>query len=692
MSFTQPGAEDASLDPKAGGTYRDKPIWDVDQIAENLNRSEYDWYTNNYGELDDGVLNFGFWLNLQELNNSYYVNETGTIAFNEAYYGGDFSPFNAAQQDVARRAIGLWGDLVDIEFRETKSGDADLTFANTYTGGAQAYAYLPFGDVDDEAYYEIYGFNETGRLGGDVWIDGYVASNFFPLTDSYYAVTTMIHEAGHALGLSHPGDYNATDDNDGDGVPDPITYEGDAFFAQDSLQYSIMSYFDGYETGAQFVDFQLLNFAYPATPMVHDIAAIQAIYGVNLETRTGDDTYGFNSTLEGTAYDFTANTRPVISIWDADGNDTLDVSGFSTDSVINLNEGAFSSAGGADRFYTLEEVNAARAELGFAARTQETFDYYQDLIERLGITNAQFKDNISIAYGATIENATTGTGDDKIIVNDLANVVRGGRGVDTVSYETATSAVTISLKNGSVAGDGTAEAPNGAAGDSLLGIEGAIGSRFSDTLFGTAGDNILDGGRGNDILNGRGGADTYVFRTNVITGQDVVRDFRTDDLLAVQKALAPDGGNVTVTGKTLVLDAVDGDSVTFAGAAPAELTLVGRQDGFFYYAAVGSEAAARGGEKLAAIADTIEDVAAKTAAQIATAQSNDAVQDAPGQFGGNMAARVEGWAEAYGTPTRENTAGFEGRVVFEEPGHDHDHGATLAMSARFTNVEVTALF
>ena len=689
MSVTHPGAEDASLDPKAGGTYRDKPIWDVETIAENLNRSGYDWYTNNYGELDDGVLNFGFWLNLQELNNSYYVNETGTIAFNEAYYGGDFSPFNAAQQDVARKAISLWGDLVDIQFRETKSGDADITYANTYTGGAQAYAYLPFGDVDDEAYYELYGFNETGRLGGDVWIDGFVASNFNPLTDSYYAVTTMIHETGHALGLSHPGDYNATDDNDGDGVPDPITYEGDAFFAQDSLQYSIMSYFDGYETGAQFVDFQLLNFAYPATPMVHDIAAIQAIYGVNLETRTGDDTYGFNSTLEGTAYDFTANTRPVISIWDADGNDTLDVSGFKTDSVINLNEGAFSSAGGAERFYTLEEVNAARAELGFAARTQATFDYYQDLIERLGITNAQFKDNISIAYGAKVENATTGSGDDKIIVNALANVVRGGRGLDTVSYEEADSAVTVSLKKGVVAGDGSAEAPNGAAGDSLFSIEGAIGSRFSDTLLGNAGDNVLDGGRGDDLLNGRGGADTYVFRTKLTTGQDIVRDFRTDDLIAVQKELSADeDGIVAVDGKTLILDASDGDSVTFRGAAPTELTLVGKQNGFFYYAAVGSEAAARGDEKLAAIADTIEDAAEKTAAQIAHAQANaDAVQHAPGQFGGDMAARVEGWAESHATPTRENTEGFLQRVEFEEPGHDHDHGAILA-GARFDPVDV----
>ena len=88
--------------------------------------------------------------------------------------------------------------------------------------------------------------------------------------------------------------------------PDPISYENDAFFAQDSLQYSIMSYWDAYETGAQHIDWSLLNFAYAATPLVHDIAAIQAIYGADPNTRTGDTVYGFNSTADRSAFDFDA--------------------------------------------------------------------------------------------------------------------------------------------------------------------------------------------------------------------------------------------------------------------------------------------------------------------------------------------------------------------------------------------------
>lgn len=631
-SITAPGATDSSLDPDAGGTYRDKPIWDVTTIEQNMNRTGYDWYTNNYNELDDGVLNFGFWKNIEELQNSYYTNETGSIAFNEAYYSSDFSAFNAGQIAVARTAIGLWNDLIDITFKETKSGDADITYGNTYTGGAQAYAYLPFGSTIDQYYYDNFDFSQAGRLGGDVWIDGFVASNFFPLGNSYYATTTMIHETGHALGLSHPGDYNAIGP---DGEVLSPTYENQAEYAQDSLQYSIMSYFDGYETGAQFIDFQLLNFAYPSTPMIHDIASIQAIYGADYTTRAGDTVYGFNSTEVGTAYDFTSNTRPVLSIWDGGGNDTLDLSGFKTPSTIDLNPGAFSSAGGADHFYTLDEINEARAKLGFAARTQATYDYYQDLIKQLGITSPLFKDNISIAYGATIENAIGGLGDDKIIANTAANMLNGKGGYDTVSYETATSGVQISLKVGAVGA-------GGAAGDTLKFIEGVIGSDYNDTIKGSFADNTIAGGRGDDVMSGRGGADTYVFRTaGLSTGHDTIIDFSGDDVIAVTKQLAAgDNGIVALGAKnTIVLDATDGDSVRFFGhGADAGLRLVGQANGFYYYAAADNSSLTQDSiAKLHAPAETLAEAAAKTAAQIAASN---------GPANVDLANRADGWTSA----------------------------------------------
>ncbi len=60
---------------------------------------------------------------------------------------------------------------------------------------------------------------------------------------------TLVHEIGHSLGLNHPGPYNNGADNDGDGVADPISYEGTATHAQDSEQFSVMTYFSTFETG-----------------------------------------------------------------------------------------------------------------------------------------------------------------------------------------------------------------------------------------------------------------------------------------------------------------------------------------------------------------------------------------------------------------------------------------------------------
>ncbi|WBH17320.1 hypothetical protein [Sphingomonas radiodurans] len=170
-----------------GGTLNGKPIWDVTTILENLNRTEQDWYTDNYGELNDGVLNFGFWRNISEITNSYYVNATGSDYFSEAVRA-NFSAFNAGQRTIARNLINSWDEVVGMSLRETKSGDADITFGNTATGGAQTYAYLPFGSGLYQTYQDLYDFSEVGRLGGDVWINGFVGSNFNPLTNSYYAV------------------------------------------------------------------------------------------------------------------------------------------------------------------------------------------------------------------------------------------------------------------------------------------------------------------------------------------------------------------------------------------------------------------------------------------------------------------------------------------------------------------------
>ena len=467
------GAGDSgSVDP-LGGTLagNGKAILTPEQAGENLTRRGYSWHLNNYGELDDGVLNFAFWRSYDELASSYYVNADGTVALEEVELADKFSTFSATQIAAAEKALALWDDLIAIRFQRTDASTGDIMFGNTESApGSGAYAYLPFGSTKDASYQEQYGFTEIGRIGGDVWINNFTAANQGSGANGTYMLHTMLHEIGHALGLSHAGQYNASQDLDGDGQPDPITYATHATIVQDTHQYSIMSYFTADRSGASHIDWRSLDFVLPSTPMVHDILAAQKLYGADTGTRTGDTIYGFNSTADRDAFDFTKTELPVVTIWDAGGIDTLDFSGWNSNSLIDLNEGAFSSGGGTG-FLPLAELKA----LGVVPQSF-TEDQYAALKSKYNSPDGMLKDNIAIAYGVTIENAVGGAGNDKIIGNAAANILNGGGGHDVL--------------------DG------GTGADTLLGGAGNDTVRFSAVNRGAVPEAIgrIDGGDGYDVL------------------------------------------------------------------------------------------------------------------------------------------------------------------------------------------------
>lgn len=102
-----------------------------------------------------------------------------------------------------------------------------------------------------------------------------------------------------------------------------------------------------------------------------------------------------------------------------------------------------------------------------------------------------------------------GTGDDTLQGGDGADLLSASSGMDYADYSDSGSGVSIDLSTGLGSG-GTA------AGDTLSGIDGIIGSGYNDTLVGFDGQgsdagnfytNIFYGAAGNDSLDGRGGDD-----------------------------------------------------------------------------------------------------------------------------------------------------------------------------------------
>jgi serralysin len=278
-------------------TYRGKPIYDQQQVINQID-------SGNTLQASNGVITYTF-LDLDKLIGVYNNPNFGFTA------GLGLSSYSDAQRVVAREAVRLWDDLIPQSFRETNGLGADIQFANS-TDPAQAYAYYP------------------GKQGYKFQSDVFTADPKVNWTNNWlqfdgYGRTTLIHELGHSLGLSHPGDYNFGDDGpDPDLDPDPITYLGDAFYAQDSEQYSIMSYFGPQETGAQPINGALGLIGNPQTPMIHDILTIQSKYGADPTTRAGNTNYFANSNADNRVYDLSANPFPYLAVYDAGGIDTFD--------------------------------------------------------------------------------------------------------------------------------------------------------------------------------------------------------------------------------------------------------------------------------------------------------------------------------------------------------------------------------
>lgn len=304
----------------------------------------------------------------------------------------NFTAFNAYQQTITREVLQLYSEATGLIFQEVDPSQ----------GAAAGVSFYNYSAADGT------GGHAGGSQGGHVSIaiNRTPPSTFEDL--GTYAATTILHEFGHALGLSHPGRYSA-------GVGVSISYDASAQFFQDSIQYTQMSYWSETNTGGLFG-----GGGYGDTPMLLDILALQQMYGANTTTRTGDTVYGFNCTADNAVYDFSVNAQPGVCIWDAGGNDTLDVSGFRQDQVVSLVSGNFSDVGG-------------------------------------------FLHNVSIAYGATVENAVGGGGRDKIEGNGADNALSGGDNADTLT--------------------------------------GGLGA---DTLTGGRGNDSLEGGDGNDLLIGDG--------------------------------------------------------------------------------------------------------------------------------------------------------------------------------------------
>jgi len=427
------------------------------------------------------------------------------------YWGGDWHHFNVTQGGtITVNVTGLTagGQTLARAALKEWSDVIGVTFkevSGTNADGTPA-GQIVFDDNQDGAFTNTSWSNHIISV-SDVNVSTQWLTDYGTSLDSY-SYQSYVHEIGHALGLGHGGNYN-----------DTATYPDDALYANDAWSTTVMSYFSQHDNS--YFNAQGFSEDFALTPMSADILAMQTLYGLSTTTRTGNTTYGYGNTSGNAVFDTAANPHAAYTIVDSGGIDTLNYSQTSANEVVNLNPLTFSNVAG---------------DVG----------------------------NVSIAVGTVIENAKTGSGSDTIILNAANNIVDGGAGIDTVSYEAATAGVTVNLSLT------TAQNTVGAGTDTLTNFENLTGSAYADTLTGNSAANVLNGGLGNDTLSGGLGADTltggsgtdsFVGTAATLNG-DTITDLTFGETIVVTDASIDNfsahltGNTLTFTGGSLKLGAI----------------------------------------------------------------------------------------------------------------------------------------
>ncbi len=432
--------------------------------------------------------------------------------------------------DAIRHALNIYEDMLGINFSETTNVAADLNFGNESSG-----AFANF-NADGKTANQ----GATGSI-SNAWIN--IAKSWTgngTIGDYYFA--TVLHEVGHALGLGHQGLYNA-----GGGA----TYGNQALWENDTIQFSMMSYWaqNNYTApGESTPSGTFLNDVNFIGPQAVDWLALDRMYnpmgyGIDDGVTGSNTTWGFNSTWSdwtptnsgplfgyaNTAYASldTLLSSTTMTIVDAGGTDTLDLSGFSNNTKIDVSN-------------------------------VSSFDTKPSISNVAGLNG-----NLMIGVGTVIENVVGGSGGEEIIGNSSANNLDGNGGNDSISGGNGNDTLIGDTGNDTLLGEGGNDSLDGGADNDFL-----VGGGSVDTLLGGEGNDTLEGGFSTDSISGGGGDDLirvlegeYYDSVDGGSGVDTLDHSDSDysgDVFnfstGVMSGTNFNGGSGTVTGVEIYLD------------------------------------------------------------------------------------------------------------------------------------------
>lgn len=361
------------------------------------------------------------------------VNNTLTYTFYDSGLGGAAAGvWTTVQQQAASNALQAWGNVTGVNFQYITTASA-----GAYTNSGADIAMFQTGSaLLGGAYGAVNGFPTTNVSYGGVIYGAGITTNEGDLLINQAldfgnsailpggnGWNTLVHELGHAIGLSHPGLNYPTAINYGwVGLgPGVITDANSMLYS--NMSYNAALWTAGVEVGVtspgnsvptgyggywQAPDYAGSNAQYPlttntgqpTTAMAFDMLAASYVYGANMAYHAGNTTYAL-----------TANTT-LQTLWDPSGTDTLDASAITEAVILDLTPMAQNLSAA---WFNGANINATSNTLLGGA-----------YILPNNVTAGNFLATI-------IENALGGSGNDLIIGNSSSNILVGYAGNDSLT-------------------------------------------------------------------------------------------------------------------------------------------------------------------------------------------------------------------------------------------------------------------
>ncbi len=392
------------------------------------------------------------------------------------YFDNKYSNWTEAAKNAYRAALDSWASVADLTFRETFSySKAELV--EYYLTDAQMderhdveEGKVLFGKHRFPGMLHVWGWYNSEQFGYPIY--GGENPTYYPAgldaANGGFGYRMFLHELGHALGLAHPHD-----DGHGSTIMPGVSYEFNDYGTHDLNQgvFTIMSYNRGWAIGQNPEHSGVADYGYNSGPGALDIAAIQHIYGANMSTGAGNNTYVITDKMGWKA------------IWDVGGTDRIIYNGSES---VKIDLRAATLDGGEHTGGYLSYVKGSGNYGGYTIAGD--------------ITNALA--NRGGEVGVIIENATGGNGADELIGNSIRNVLIGRGGADKIFGNGGNDLVW--------GGNGYDKIWGGSGYDKLWGGNGydrIAGGDGYDKIWGGNGNDRIWGGNGRDQLWGQAGND-----------------------------------------------------------------------------------------------------------------------------------------------------------------------------------------